>query len=129
MPAIRGVAPEFCGLTVNVAAKRAGICTCARENGFPEPADPAPPVADGRMTTPTAVRPADTAPEELDELLVECPADVNGEDSVREVVPTGGQALIERARLAGAAHCFSFTPLSRLAVTPVNGRFRASRPS
>jgi hypothetical protein len=52
---------------------------CARENGYPDLADPLPAVADQWVTTPTAVLPAETTPEDLAGLLAECPADAESE--------------------------------------------------
>jgi hypothetical protein len=53
---------------------------CARENGYPALADPAPAVADEWMTTPTAVLPADTTSADLAALLEACPAEDYAED-------------------------------------------------
>jgi hypothetical protein len=49
---------------------------CARQNGYPDIRDPAAPVADQRITTPTAVLPLETTTQDLERLLSECPADV-----------------------------------------------------
>jgi hypothetical protein len=53
--------------------------TCARSHGYQDLADPAPAVADGYMTTPTAVLPADITSQELEVLLGQCPADAGAE--------------------------------------------------
>ncbi|MDR0366282.1 MAG: hypothetical protein LBH68_05595 [Bifidobacteriaceae bacterium] len=46
---------------------------CARENGYPDLADPAEPVADEFLTMPEAILPGDTTPDQLRTLLGACP--------------------------------------------------------
>ncbi|MDR0626234.1 MAG: hypothetical protein LBG11_03075 [Bifidobacteriaceae bacterium] len=46
---------------------------CARENGYPQVKDPAPPVADGWVTMPLVVLPGTITATDLRALLTECP--------------------------------------------------------
>ncbi|MDR3359091.1 MAG: hypothetical protein LBO20_00215 [Bifidobacteriaceae bacterium] len=52
----------------------AAWASCARRHGYPTAKDPAPPVADGWQTQPTAVLPATITVAELKALLEECPS-------------------------------------------------------
>jgi hypothetical protein len=69
---------EAAGRAVELREKTAVIeasiqwARCAREHGFEDLADPAPPVADNYETYPTVVLPADTTVEEVETVVAAC---------------------------------------------------------